>query len=68
MTTSAQRFTIRSPDGKMIIGFDDLNVAGAVALDCGEGAHPVDTNALDLALGRNRPALVELLQWAGSAP
>ncbi len=45
MTTSAQRFYIRSPDGRMIVGFDDLNVAGAVALDYGEGAHLVDTNA-----------------------
>ncbi len=45
MTTSAQRFYIRSPDGRMIVGFDDLNAAGAVALDDGEGAHLVDTNA-----------------------
>ena len=45
MTTSAQRFYIRSPDGRMIVGFDDLNAAGAVALDYGEGAHLVDTNA-----------------------
>ncbi len=45
MTTSAQRFYIRSPDGRMIVGFDDLNAARAVALDYGEGAHLVDTNA-----------------------
>ena len=45
MTTSAQRFDIRSPAGRMIVGFDDLNAAGAVALDYGEGAHLVDTNA-----------------------
>ncbi len=68
MTTSAQRFYIRSPGGRMIVGFDDLNVAGAVALGHGEGAHLVDANALDLALERNKPALVELLQRAGSAP
>ncbi len=42
MTTSAQRFYIRSPDGRMIVGFDDLNAAGAVALDYGEGAHLVE--------------------------
>ncbi len=42
MTTGAQRFYIRSPDGKMIVVFDDLNVAGAVALDYGEGAHLVE--------------------------
>ncbi len=45
MATSAQRFYIRSPDGRMIVGFDDLNAAGAVALDYGEGAHLVDTIA-----------------------
>ena len=45
MTTSAQRFYIRSPDGRMIVGFDDLDAAGPVALDYGEGAHLVDTKA-----------------------
>ncbi len=35
MTTSAQRFYIRPPDGGMIVGFDDLNAAGAVASDYG---------------------------------
>ena len=30
MTTSAQRFYIRSPDGRMIVGYDDLNTARAV--------------------------------------
>jgi hypothetical protein len=29
----------------MIFGYDDLNAAKAVALDYGEGAHLVDTNA-----------------------
>ncbi len=29
----------------MIVGYDDLNAAGAVALDYGEAAHLVDTNA-----------------------
>ncbi len=68
MPPSAQRFYMRSPDGRVIVGFDDLNVAGAVALDHGEGAHLVDTNALDLALERNRPTPVELRQRAGSTP
>ncbi len=72
MTTSAQRFYIRSPDGRMIVGFDDLNAAGAVALDYGGAdANARDaegTSALDLALERNNPALVELLQRAGSTP
>ncbi len=68
MTTSAQRVYMCSPDGKMIVGFDDLNVVGAVALDHGEGADLVDTSALDLALGRNRPTPVELRQRAGSTP
>ncbi len=29
----------------MIVGYDDLNAARAVALDYSEGAHLVDTNA-----------------------
>ncbi len=29
----------------MIVGYDDLNVANAVALDYGEAAHLVDTKA-----------------------
>ncbi len=29
----------------MIVGYDDLNAARAVALDYGEGAHLIDTNA-----------------------
>ncbi len=72
MTTSAQRFYIRSPDGRMTIGFDDLNAAGAVALDDGgvevsaRGAE--GTSVLDLALERDKPALVVLLQRAGSTP
>ncbi len=45
MTTSAQRFFVRSPDGRMIVGYDDPNVAKAVALDYGEGAHLIDTRA-----------------------
>jgi hypothetical protein len=32
MTTSAQRFYIRSPDGRKIVGYDDLNAARAVAV------------------------------------
>ena len=45
MTTGAHRFYVRSPDGKMVVGDDDVNVAKAVALDYGEGAHLVDTRA-----------------------
>ena len=56
----------------MIVGFDDLDATGAVALDDGgvevsaRGAE--GTSALDLALERNKPALVELLQRAGATP
>ena len=32
MTTSAQRFYIRSPDDRMIVGYEDLNAARALAL------------------------------------
>ncbi len=31
----AQRFYIRPPDGRMIVGFDDFTAAGAAALDYG---------------------------------
>ena len=43
MTT--HRFYVRSPDGKMMVGYDDVNVAKAVALEYGEGAHLVDNRA-----------------------
>ncbi len=68
MTTSAQRFYIRSPDGRMIVGFDDLNAAGAVArgkadvvellITYGADVNARDaegTSALDLALERSGP-------------
>ncbi len=42
MTTAARRFYVRSPDGRMIIGYDDPNAAKAAALEYGEGAHLVD--------------------------
>ena len=88
MTTGAQRYYVRSPDGGRIVGYEDLNVATAVALDYGEGVHLVDTNAqayhpiahgaqmnardaegtnaLDLALERDKAALVEVLKRAGA--
>ena len=72
MTPSAQRFYIRSPAGRVVVGFDDLNAAGAVALDDGgadvNARDAEGTSALDLALERNKPALVALLQRAGSTP
>jgi len=40
-----RRYYVRSPDGGMIAGYDDPNVAKAVALDYGDGAHLVDTHA-----------------------
>ncbi len=65
----------------MIVGLDDLNAAGAVArgkadvvellITYGADLNARDaegTSALDLALERDKPALVELLQRAGSTP
>ncbi len=40
-----RRYYVRSPDGGMIAGYDDPNAAKAVALDYGDGAHLVDTQA-----------------------
>ena len=45
MTDNSSRYYVRSPDGRMIVGYDDAKVAGAVALDYGEGAHLIDTRA-----------------------
>ncbi|MFQ5953799.1 MAG: ankyrin repeat domain-containing protein [Kiloniellales bacterium] len=45
MTGTGMRFYVRSPDGRMIVGYEDANAARAVALDYGEGAHVVDTRA-----------------------
>ena len=45
MTGLKRRFCVRSPDGRMIVGYDDPNAAGAAALNYGEGAHVIDTNA-----------------------
>ncbi len=56
----------------MIVDFDDLNAAGAVALDYGgadvNARDAEGTSTLGLALERNKAALVELLQRAGSTP
>ena len=45
MAISVHRFFVRSPDGRLIVGFDDVDAAKAVALEYGEGAHLVDTRA-----------------------
>ena len=45
MTADPRRFYVRSPDGTMIFGYDDPDVAKAVALEYGDGAHLIDTRA-----------------------
>lgn len=45
MTGGSRRYFVRSPDGAIIVGYDDQNAAEAAALDCGEGAHLVDSQA-----------------------
>ena len=45
MTTVSQRFYVRSPDGRMITGYDRPDAAKAVALEYGDGAVVVDTLA-----------------------
>jgi len=45
MTGTAHRYYVRSPDGRMITGYDRPDAAKAVALEYGEGAVVVDTLA-----------------------
>lgn len=45
MTTDPHRFYVRSPDGRMITGYDRPDAAKAVALEYGDGAVVVDTLA-----------------------
>lgn len=45
MTDDPHRFYVRSPDGRMITGYDAPDAAKAVALEYGEGAVVVDTLA-----------------------
>lgn len=45
MTDTAHRYYVRSPDGRMITGYDRPDAARAVALEYGEGAIVVDTLA-----------------------
>ena len=45
MTDEPHRYYVRSPDGRMITGYDRPEAAKAVALDYGEGAVLVDTLA-----------------------
>lgn len=45
MTDEPHRYYVRSPDGRMITGYDRPDAAKAVALDYGEGAVVVDTAA-----------------------
>lgn len=45
MTGEPHRYYVRSPDGRMITGYDRPDAAKAVALDYGEGAVVVDTLA-----------------------
>ena len=45
MTAAKQRYFVRSPDGKMIAGFELREAAEYVALEYGDGACLVDTLA-----------------------
>ncbi len=45
MTSDPHRYYVRSPDGRMITGYDRPDAAKAVALEYGEGAVVVDTLA-----------------------
>lgn len=45
MTEETYRYYVRSPDGRMITGYDRPDSAKAVALDYGDGAVMVDTAA-----------------------
>jgi len=45
MTDEPHRYYVRSPDGRMITGYDRPEAAKAVALEYGEGSVVVDTSA-----------------------
>lgn len=45
MTDESHRYYVRSPDGRMITGYNRPEAANAVALDYGGGAVIVDTLA-----------------------
>ncbi len=45
MTVAGQRYFVRSPDGRVIAGFELLEAAQYVALEYGDGALMVDTLA-----------------------
>ncbi len=45
MTGQPHRYYVRSPDGRMITGYDRPDTARAVALEYGEGAVVIDTLA-----------------------
>jgi len=45
MTDETHRYYVRSPDGRMITGYDRPDAARAVALEYGDGAVMVDTAA-----------------------
>ncbi len=45
MAQPPRRFYVIAPDGARAVGYDNLEVAKSVAVEFGEGAHVVDTNA-----------------------
>lgn len=46
MSAAGHRFVVLSPDGAMVVGYDRLEIARAVAQDYGDGAHIIDTGAM----------------------
>lgn len=46
MAAAHHRFVVLSPDGEMVVEYDKLEIARAVAQDYGDGAHVIDTGAM----------------------
>ncbi len=46
MSATGHRYVVLSPDGAMVVGYDRLEIARAVAQDYGDGAHIIDTGAM----------------------
>ena len=45
MSAAGHRYVVLSPDSVMVVGYDRLEIARAVARDYGDGAHIIDTGA-----------------------
>lgn len=46
MSAAGHRYVVLSPDSAMVVGYDKLEIARAVAQDYGDGAHVIDTGGM----------------------